>query len=134
MKTIHKDFWGRCTSSSQGAEAKVHAKSIELNYKILNKYRITTHYTATEFKKQSEIRWEATIDARGGGGGRQGIKIDFTKHAPMGQEEDELAMHWSVIPGVNELVMVDKYTDDDNTTLVIFVLAAILLLVILFNK
>ena len=52
----------------------------------------------------------------------------------MGQEEDEVAMHWSVIPGVNKLVMVEKYTDDDNTTLVIFVLAAILLFAILFNK
>ena len=132
MKTIHKDYWGRYTSASLGAEAKVYAKSIELNYKI-GQYRITTHYTVTEFKKRSEIRWEATLEARGGG--RQGIKADFTKHRPMGQEEDEVAMHWSD-PRVNKLVMVEKYTSapDDNTTLVILVLAAILLFVILFNK
>ena len=61
------------------------------------------------------------------------IKVDFTKHTPMGQEKDEMAMHWPD-PRVNKLVMVEKYTDDDNTTLVILVLAAILLLVILFNK
>ena len=133
MKTIHKDYWGRYTSSSLGAEARVYAKSIELWYKIINKYPNTTHYTVTEFKKKSEIRWEATFDARGGGRGRQGIKVDFTKYPPMGQEEDEVAMHWPD-PRVNKLVMVEKYTDDDNTTLVILVLAAILLLVILFNK
>ena len=133
MKTIHKDFWGRYTSSSLGAEAKVYAKSIELRYKIINKYPNTTHYTVTEFKKKSEIRWEATFDARGGGRGRQGIKVDFTKYQPMGQEEEEAAMYWPD-PCVNKLVMVEKYTDDDNTTLVVFVLAAILLFVILFNK
>ena len=133
MKTIHKDYWGRYKSSSRGAEAKVYAKSVELGHKV-GQYRITTHYTVTDFKKKSELVWEVTLQARGGG--RQGIKADFTKHRPMGQEEDEVAMHWSVIPGVNKLVMVEKYTSapDDNTTLVILVLAAILLLVILFNK
>ena len=130
MTTIHKDFWGRYTSSSRGAEARVYAKSVELGHKV-GQYRITTHYTATEFKKKSEVVWEATLEARGGG--RQN-KVDFTKHKPMGQEEDEVAMHWSVLPGVDKLVMVEKYTDDDNTTLVILVLAAILLCVILFNK
>ena len=130
MKTIHKDYWGRYQSSSREAEAKVHAKSIELGHKV-GQYRITTHYTVTEFKKASELVWEATLKARGGG--RQGIKVDFTKHKPMGQEEDEVAMHWPD-PRVNKLVMVEKYTDDDNTTLVVLVLAAILLLVILFNK
>ena len=131
MKTIHKDYWGRYKSSSRGAEARVYAKSVELGHKV-GQYRITTHYTVTEFKKKSELVWEVTLQARGGG--RQGIKIDFTKYPPMGQEEDEVAMHWSD-PRVNKLVMVEKYTDDDdNTTLVILVLAAILLLVILFNK
>ena len=133
MKTIHKDYWGRYKSSSRGAEAKVYAKSIELGHKV-GQYRITTHYTVTEFKKTSELVWEATFDARGGG--RQGFKADFTKHRPMGQEEDEVAMHWDVLPGMDKLVMVEKYTSvsDDNTTLIVFVLAAILLLVILFNK
>ena len=133
MKTIHKDYWGRYTSSSRGAEARVYAKSVELGHKV-GQYRITTHYTVTEFKKKSEVVWEATLEARGGG--RQGIKVDFTKHKPMGQEEDEVAMHWSVLPGVDKLVMVEKYTSapDDNTTLIVFVLAAILLFVILFNK
>ena len=132
MKTIHKDFWGRYTSSSLGAEAKVYAKSIELRYKIINKYPNTTHYTVTEFKKKSELVWEATLEARGGG--KQGIKVDFTKHKPFGDSDEEVAMHWPD-PRVNKLVMVEKYTDDDdNTTLVVFVLAAILLLVILFNK
>ena len=131
MTTIHKDFWGRYTSSSRGAEARVYAKSVELGHKV-GQYRITTHYTATEFKKKSEVVWEATLEARGGG--RQN-KVDFTKHKPMGQEEDEVAMHWPD-PRVNKLVMVEKYTSasDDNTTLVILVLAAILLCVILFNK
>ena len=133
MKTIHKDYWGRYTSSSRGAEARVYAKSVELGHKV-GQYRITTHYTVTEFKKASELVWEATLKARGGG--RQGIKVDFTKHKPMNQEEDEVAMHWSVLPGVDKLVMVEKYTgaSDDNTTLIVFVLAAILLFVILFNK
>ena len=131
MKTIHKDYWGRYKSSSRGAEAKVYAKSVELGHKV-GEYRITTHYTVTEFKKKSEVVWEVTLEARGAG--RQGIKVDFTKHKPMGQEEDEVAMHWSVLPGVDKLVMVEKYTDDNNTTLVVFVLAAILLFVILFNK
>ena len=133
MKTIHRDYRGRYTSSSRGAEAKVYAKSVELGHKV-GQYRITTHYTATDFKKKSELVWEVTLQARGGG--RQGIKVDFTKHKPMGQEEDEVAMHWSVLPGVDKLVMVEKYTDasDDNTTLIVFVLAAILLFVILFNK
>ena len=133
MKTIHKDYWGRYKSSSRGAEAKVYAKSVELGHKV-GQYRITTQYTATEFKKLSEVVWEATLEARGGG--RQGIRIDFTKHKPMGQEEDEVAMHWDVLPGVNKLVMVEKYTSapDDNTTLIVFVLAAILLCAILFNK
>ena len=132
MKTIHKDYWGRYTSSSRGAEAKVYAKSIELGHKV-GQYRITTHYTVTEFKKASELVWEATLEARGGG--RQN-KVDFTKHKPMNQEEDEVAMHWSVLPGVDKLVMVEKYTgvSDDNMTLIVFVLAAILLFVILFNK
>ena len=132
MKTIHKDYWGRYTSSSRGAEARVYAKSVELGHKV-GQYRITTHYTVTEFKKASELVWEATLEARGGG--RQN-KVDFTKHKPMGQEEDEVAMHWSVLPGVDKLVMVEKYTgaSDDNTTLIVFVLAAILLFVILFNK
>ena len=134
MKTIHKDYWGRYTSSSRGAEAKVYTKSVELGHRV-GQHRITTHYTVTEFKKRSEIRWEATIDARGGG--RQGIKVEFTKHLPMGQEEEETAMHWeNVLPGVDKFVMVEKYTSapDDNTTLVILVLAAILLCVVLFNK
>ena len=132
MKTIHKDYWGRYTSSSRGAEARVYAKSVKLGHKV-GQYRITTHYTVTEFKKKSELVWEATLKARGGG--RQ-YKVDFTKHKPMGQEEDEVAMHWPD-PRVNKLVMVEKYStsaSDDNTTLVILVLAAILLLVILFNK
>ena len=132
MKTIHKDYWGRYTSSSRGAEARVYEKSVKLGHKV-GQYRITTHYTVTEFKKASELVWEATLKARGGG--RQ-YKVDFTKHKPMGQEEDEVAMHWSVLPGVDKLVMVEKYTgvSDDNTTLIVFVLAAILLFVILFNK
>ena len=132
MKTIHKDYRGRYTSSSRGAEAKVYAKSVKLGHKV-GQYRITTHYTVTDFKKASEVVWEVTLQPRGGG--RQS-KADFTKHRPMGQEEDEVAMHWDVLPGVDKLVMVEKYTgvSDDNTTLVILVLAAILLLVILFNK
>ena len=129
MKTIHKDYWGHYTSSSWGAEARVYTKSVELGHKV-GQYRITTHYTVTDFKKVSKLMWEVTLQARGGG--RQS-KADFTKHKLMGQEEDEVAMHWPD-PRVNKLVMVEKYTDDDNTTLVIFVLAAILLFVILFNK
>ena len=134
MKTIHKDFWGRYTSSSLGAEAKVYAKSIELRYKIINRYKNTTHYTVTDFKYGSPIRWEATLEAALPVL-RRGIKVDFTKHKPFGDSDEEVAMHWPD-PRVNKLVMVEKYTSasDDNTTLIVFVLAAILLLVILFNK
>ena len=125
---IHKDFWGRYTSSSLGAEAKVYAKSVELRYKVSG---MTTQYTVTEFKYRSAVRWEAVLEAALPS--RQ-IKVDFTKHKPMGDSDEEVAMHWPD-PRVNKLVMVEKYTDDDdNTTLVILVLAAILLLVILFNK
>ena len=130
MKTIHKDYWGRYTSSSLRAEAKVYAKSVELRYMDSG---MTTRYTVTEFKYRSAVRWEAVLEAALPS--RQ-IKVDFTKHTPMGQEKDEMAMHWPD-PRVNKLVMVGKYNtsvSDDNTTLVVFVLAAILLFVILFNK
>ena len=45
MKTIHKDYWGRYTSSSLRAEAKVYAKSVELRYMDSG---MTTRYTVTE--------------------------------------------------------------------------------------
>ena len=123
---IHKDYWGRYTNATTGKEARVYAKSVELRYMDSG---MTTRYTVTEFKYRSAVRWEAVLEAALPS--RQ-IKVDFTKHTPMGQEKDEMAMHWPD-PRVNKLVMVEKYTDDDNTTLIIFVLAAILWFAILFN-
>ena len=55
---IHKDFWGRYTSSSSGTEAKVYAKSVELQYTDTGR---TVHYTATKFKNRSLITCEACI-------------------------------------------------------------------------
>jgi hypothetical protein len=131
MKTIHKDYWGRYTSATTGKEARVYAKSVKLIYMDSG---MTTHYNVTEFKYGSPIRWEATLEAALPVL-RRGIKVDFTKHKPFGDSDEEVAMHWPD-PRVNKLVMVEKYTSasDDNTTLIVFVLAAILLLVILFSK
>ena len=126
MKTIHKDYWGRYKSSSQGAEARVYAKSVELRYMDSG---MTTRYTVTEFKKKSEIRWEAMLEAFN----LPSRQIAFTQYRPYGQEEEQTAIEWPDVR-VGKLVIVEKYTDDDNTTLVILVLAAILLFVILFNK
>ena len=122
---IHKDFWGRYTSSSLGVEAKVYAKSVELRY--ANSVS-TIHYIVTKFKNRSPIRWEAHINNQD-----RSKKIDFTVFKPFGQEEEQTAVEWPD-PRVGKLVMVEKYTDtDDDTTLIIFVLVVILFLV-LFNN
>ena len=119
---IHKDFWGRYTSSSSGTEAKVYAKSVELRYIDTGR---TVHYTVTKFKKRSPIRSEAVLEPS--------KNIDFIVFKPLGQEEEQTAIEWPN-PRVGKLVMVEKYTDtDNNTTLIIFVLVVILFL-ILFNK
>ena len=125
MKTIHKDLWGRYTSATTGKEARVYAKSVELRYMDSG---MTTHYTVTEFKYGSPVRWEAMLEAFN----LPSRQIAFTQYRPFGQEEEQTAIEWPDV-SVGKLVMVEKYTDDDNTTLIIFVIVAISFLV-LFNK
>ena len=104
----------------------MYAKSVELRYMDSG---MTTRYTVAEFKKKSEITWEAMMEAFK----LPSRRIEFYKYTSMGQEEEQTAIEWPD-SRVGKLVMVEKYTDDDNTTLIILVLAAILLFVILFSK
>ena len=135
---IHKDFWGRCTSSSSGTEAKVYAKSVELCYTDSGR---TVHCTAHCFAKRSEIRWDAYIVPTTGDRFFEARNINFTKHQPIHWEsgerkEEETAMH-GPDPCVGTLIMVKKYRigkPENGMTPVVLVLAAILLFVILFIK
>ena len=127
---IHKDFWGRCTSSSLGAEAKVYAKSVELRYANSGE---VIHYNVDKFKNWSPIRWEARIVPHKFFQDHS-KDIAFTKFTPFMKEEEETALQWPD-PRVGKLVMVEKYTDElEHMTPVIFVLAAIFICLILFNK